>query len=253
MPNIAPRFRLHKMMNYRSLTGTLCKIVNIQLKGIGQIMLQESPWTGLLFLAGLAVGNWQWAAAAFLATAIGNLTAELLNFNKKNLRAGLYGFSPALVGVALLVFFKSTLLLWILVPVGAAAAAVLQEFFLRRNFPAYTFPFIAVTWLLVFIVRNYTSVPPSELVQSELTSVYDTYTYGFKGIGQVIFQEKLWVGVIFLSGYFFIRLSRRCLLLPCRSWQASSPILQVNLGTIFTRESSASTLPCPPSSLRADV
>ena len=34
-------------------------------RGIGQIMLQGNGWTGLLFLLGLLVGNWQVAAVSY--------------------------------------------------------------------------------------------------------------------------------------------------------------------------------------------
>ncbi|MEP6804257.1 MAG: urea transporter [Flavobacterium sp.] len=37
------------------------------LKGIGQIMLQENRWTGLLFLIGIFMGSWQGGVATLFS------------------------------------------------------------------------------------------------------------------------------------------------------------------------------------------
>lgn len=52
------------------------------------------------------------ALAALLATASATLLAKLLKLDEQNLNDGLYGFSAALVGVALLLFFKVHWLVW---------------------------------------------------------------------------------------------------------------------------------------------
>jgi hypothetical protein len=66
------------------------------LKGIGQIMLQENRWTGLLFLIGIFMGSWQCGVAVLLSTAAGTFTAMKLKYDKSQINAGLYGFSAAL-------------------------------------------------------------------------------------------------------------------------------------------------------------
>src|SRR3546814_11511481 len=85
------------------------------LRGLGQLMLQENAATGLLFLVGIFVGSVPMGLAALLATACGTITALLLNSAKPDIGRRLYGFSSALVGVAIMLFFKRVMLLWMLV------------------------------------------------------------------------------------------------------------------------------------------
>ncbi len=173
------------------------------LRGIGQIMLQENRWTGLLFLAGLFVGSWQSGAAALLAAAAGTLTAVLRQYPRKEIAAGLYGFSAALVGVGLVFLFKTTAQVWLLVIVGSVLATIIQHFFIRRNIPVFTLPFILVTWAAVFLLRRYTDIPPSELFQKVFQPTdYHYFIAITNGFGEVIFQEGLWTGILFFIGVY---------------------------------------------------
>ena len=101
------------------------KFVCQVLTGFGQIMLQNNALTGLLFLIGIAYGSINMALAALLATASATLFAKLLKLDEQNLNDGLYGFSAALVGVALLLFFKVHWLVWVAVVSGGIIAALL--------------------------------------------------------------------------------------------------------------------------------
>lgn len=75
-------------------------------KGLGQIMLQDNPVTGMVFLAGICFGSVSMGVAALLAALTGTLTAIVLKFPSENINKGLYGFSAALTGVALILFFN---------------------------------------------------------------------------------------------------------------------------------------------------
>lgn len=167
------------------------------LKGIGQVMLQENRWTGLLFLLGLFSGHWTFGLAALCAAAAGTAMARLLKYPSAEIDEGLYGFSPALVGVALVAFFQPILLLWAVVPVGGAAAAVLQHLFIRRKVAAYTFPFIVVAWASIFLLRQYAGIPASATVAMEKGAYWPMATNGF---GQVIFQGGILAGLLFFCG-----------------------------------------------------
>lgn len=182
-------------------TATLSGFVDQVLKGLGQIMLQGNRWTGWGIIAGLAIAHWGWAAAGVLAAATGTLLARQLRWDAAAINDGLYGFSPALTGVALVVFFDNALAAWMAVPVGAALAASLQHIFLRRQIPAYTFPFIAVTWGIVFGLAQWlplSSGTPAPLVEwPAWTLRLLTATNGY---GQVIFQTHVLSGVLFCIG-----------------------------------------------------
>lgn len=174
---------------------------NYLLRGIGQIMLQENRWTGLLFLIGLFIGSWQYGVAALLAATTGTLTAIILKFDREKIKTGFYGFSPALVGVAMVFFFQSQMLIWLFIIPGSVFASMLQHFFLIKNIPAFTFPFVLTTWMLVFLLHHLTAIAPSDLFffKSSVTS-YDAVFMGIRGFGQLIFQPKTISGLLFLLG-----------------------------------------------------
>ncbi|SDN03120.1 urea transporter [Siphonobacter aquaeclarae] len=173
------------------------------LNGIGQIMLQENAWTGLLFLIGIFYGDVQMGLAALAGTVTGTLTARLLGYDDKEIRMGLYGFSPALVGVALTFLFAANGIVWVLVIAGAAMAAVLQHFFIVRKVPVFTFPFIVVTWALVFLLHKFTGYPPSSslLAPADLSDPSD-FTTSTNGFGEVIFQGSFFAGLLFFVAVF---------------------------------------------------
>ncbi|UWX61095.1 urea transporter [Chryseobacterium oranimense] len=173
------------------------------LKGIGQIMLQENRWTGLLFLIGIFIGSWEGGVAALLATAVGTFTAMKLKYDPSEINAGLYGFSAALVGVALSFIFQTTLLIWIIIILGGALAAVIQHFFIQKKIPAFTFPFIIITWASVFVLHHFTHIPPSEMISAPTEpSDYDDFLTCTNAFGEVIFQGGIVSGIIFFVAVF---------------------------------------------------
>lgn len=178
------------------LVGKTASFTSIILKGLGQIMLQENPVTGLLFLFGIFYGSFVMGVAALLATICGTATAFLLKYEKSDIDKGLYSFSPALVGVAVVLFLKPVFISWIFIVIGSAFAAFLQHFFIERKIPVFTLPFVLVTWLILLFVNNYfTGLIPEPVVAT--TSTTDHFTFGFKGFGQVIFQDSLLSGLLF--------------------------------------------------------
>ncbi|MFH6998753.1 urea transporter [Flavobacterium sp. FlaQc-57] len=171
------------------------------LKGVGQIMLQESVFTGLLFLAGIFYGSLSMGFAALLAVFIGTITAKILGFNKTETAQGIYGFSPALVGVALLFYFESNLIVWLSVIVGSVLAAIVQHGFSVKKIPVFTFPFIVVTWGLIYVLRNSFGVPAAEFLNSTAVLTPD-FAFALRGFGQVIFQGSTFAGAAFFIGVF---------------------------------------------------
>lgn len=173
------------------------------LRGIGQIMLQENSLTGLFFTIGLFMGSPSMGIAVLFAALTGTLTARFLKYDQKEISMGLYGFSPALVGVALIFLFKNELLIWICIFLGSIAAAVIQHFFIRKKIAVFTFPFILVTWILVTLLHQFTSISPSEAFKNvpDLSNI-DSFTSETNGFGEVIFQANIWAGLLFFIGVY---------------------------------------------------
>jgi urea transporter len=187
--------------NKRFSNCKTASFISTILKGFGQIMLQENSITGLLFLVGIFYGSYTMGLAALLATICGTATAYLFKYDKSEIEKGLYGFSAALVGVAVMLFLKPVIWAWLFVILGAVAAAMLQHFFIKRNFPAYTFPFVVVTWLILLICNKFCG---SLLAVSTpaVAQASDSLTEGFKSFGQVIFQDKFLSGLLFFIAVF---------------------------------------------------
>jgi urea transporter len=152
------------------------------LKGVGQIMLQDNIITGLLFLIGIFYGSYIMGLAALLATICGTATAYLFKYSKAEIEQGLYGFSAALVGVAVMLFLKPVFWAWLLVVLGSVVAAMLQHFAIKRKFPAYTFPFVFVTWVILLIC-NYFGNDILAVSTPAIAQACDSLTIGFKSFG----------------------------------------------------------------------
>ena len=85
------------------------RFVDIGLRGFGQVMFQDNPLTGVLFLAAIAWGSIVAGVphvllAGVLGVVASTLTAIWLKADKTALAAGLYGYNGVLVGLALATF-----------------------------------------------------------------------------------------------------------------------------------------------------
>ncbi len=107
--------------------GTIPGSIRAVLRGIGQVFFQENALTGALFVVGIALGSPLMALGAVAGSAIGWATARVLKFDESEIRAGIYGFNSALVGIATLFFFKPGAVSFILLVVGCVAAAALTR------------------------------------------------------------------------------------------------------------------------------
>jgi urea transporter len=137
--------------------------VDINLRGIGQVMFQDNPLTGALFLIAIAWGSYaagvpQVAIAGVVAVIVATLTAQWLRVDDASLNAGLYGFNAVLVGLALATFLAPGPLLWVYVILGAAVSVVVMLATTNVVKPwggALTFPFVLTTWLLLLATYGF--------------------------------------------------------------------------------------------------
>lgn len=172
------------------------------LKGVGQVFFQESAVSGALFLAGLLVASPLMALGAVAGSAIGLLTASLLKWDVGQQRAGIFGFNPALVGIASFFFLAPSASTVLLMVVGCVAATLLTHFMRSRiPFPTYTTPFIVITWVLIALGRAL-GVAPASGAPPVIPNLATHWTIeaALHGVGQVMFQASLLTGVLFLVG-----------------------------------------------------
>src|SRR5215203_634821 len=105
------------------------RFVDITLRGAGQVMFQNNPLTGLLFLVGIfwgsyAAGMIEVGIGALVALVVATLMALAMDVDTDALRSGLYGFNGILVGAALPTFLEMTPMLWVYIILGAMVSTV---------------------------------------------------------------------------------------------------------------------------------
>jgi len=186
------------------------------LRGIGQVMFQDNPLSGLLFLAAIAVGSYvaampQVFLGGVVAVVVATLAAMWLRVDTAALRAGLYGYNAVLVGLALPTFLPASPLLWLYVVLGAVVSVVATLATAAAGKPfgvaALTFPFVLVTWLMLLASQGFSGVaaPPAAVLtlpvaESNPLQFADFVVGILKSISQVFLKASLVAAILFLAG-----------------------------------------------------
>jgi urea transporter len=156
----------------RCTSSKLLHFVDINLRGIAQVMFQNNPLTGLLFFAAVTWGSCaadvpQVSIGGLLAVVVASLTAQWLRVDQTGLASGLYGYNGYLVGLALPTFLASSPQLWIYVALGGAVSVVATlataNVFKTWGVAALTAPFVLVAWLLLLASFAFSGVDGSAL------------------------------------------------------------------------------------------
>jgi len=201
-------------------TSTTLRFIDINLRGTGQVMLQNNPLTGALFIAAIAWGSYAAGAPEVLAGAVlalvsSTLVAMWLRVEAQSLSDGLYGYNAILVGMALPTFLEPTPLLWSYIVLGAAVSvvAMLAAANLTRTWQlsALTFPFVIVTWALLLSAFAFSGIggepppfaghlePLDEAVSNPLD--FGAFVVGiFNSISQVFLKGSIVAALLFLAG-----------------------------------------------------
>lgn len=177
-------------------------IVETVLKGIGQIMLQESAWTGLLFLIAISYDSILMGLVALMSSIIGTATARICKFSEENIKAGLYGFNATLIGVGLVFFFETSPFIWFVVILGSIMSALLMEFSIRKKIPFFTFPFIVLTIAAIWIIKYFGLAASRVIMGIEEMRELEDFMVAGHAYSEVIFQGTIAAGLLFFLGVF---------------------------------------------------
>jgi urea transporter len=166
-----------------SASSGVLRFLDINLRSVGQVMFQNNPLTGILFLAGIGWGSYaagvpQVAIAGILAVVVANLTAQWLRVDKESLHSGLYGFNGILVGLALATFLAPGPLLWVYVILGAVISVVVMLATTNVVKPwgsALTFPFVLTTWLLLLATYGFSGLAGTALPSGNVVTAFQPY------------------------------------------------------------------------------
>jgi urea transporter len=184
------------------------------LRGIGQVMLQNNAYAGLLFLLGVFYNSPLFGVAALLGASVSTATARLLGVERRLVHAGLFGFNGALVAIALLYFLQPGLLTWGCVLFAAACSTIVMAAMVTLlgawKIPALTAPFV-FTSLCFFLatarfgrLRSTHLLPTAGLPRAvRVEGVVTASTLGeglLNGVAQVFFQGNAITGILFVAG-----------------------------------------------------
>jgi urea transporter len=213
----------YRLSEENSIVG----FVDSLLRGVGQVMFQDNPLTGLLFLVGIFVNSWQLGISAIIGVLVSTVTALLLGADRTLIRAGLFGYNGVLLGVALSFFLVPPLsvVMVVYIIIGAIFTAVilaaLANLLSVWDMPALTAPFVLATWLLLFAIvvsTHFTAGAAIAPVLPKPNAAVDTMLRAtpmvagagagptfinlvqavFRGVGEVFFQNNFVTGIIFV-------------------------------------------------------
>ncbi len=189
------------------------------LRGIGQVVFQNNPLSGLIILAALTWNSWIYAVICILGVVSSTLTALALKADRGMVRDGLYGFNGALVGLALVAFtsedfragaipsFAMVVYLVCAAAFTTMAFASIGAVLAPHKVAPLTMPFVLIGWLFLFAVLKFDAIdagPMAKPISPEQFSdtvpyVFSTWSEGIgTSIGQIFFQDN-WI-----SGYLIL-------------------------------------------------
>jgi urea transporter len=193
-----------------SASSAILRFVDRLLRGIGQVMFQDHPLSGLLFFIAIGWGSWaggvpQVAIGGLVAVVAGTLTAQWLRVDAAGLNAGLYGFNAYLTGIALPTFMASTPQLWVYVVLGGALSVVvmlaLVNVFKTWGVSVLTAPFVLISWLLLLGTNAFAGLQGSALPPAGVIVPIDPAAANPLQLGEFLQGLLTSISQVFLKGH----------------------------------------------------
>jgi len=166
------------------------------MSGIAQVIVQPCSLSGLIILLSIAVHSWKMALGAFLSAVIGTATAKLLKFDNKDITLGIFGYNATLIGIAHIHFFQTSATSIIVFILSCVFSVFVTKWIpLYLKLPAFTAPFVFITWFVI-LIDDLVKLKPANNI---LNFVDNIHTVGIgEAIGQVYIQGNGITGAIML-------------------------------------------------------
>ncbi|NUE66299.1 urea transporter [Snodgrassella sp. ESL0253] len=200
----------HELTN----TNRLYLFIDAILRSYGQVMLQNNPLSGLIFLVGVILGGYsagkpQIGLACLLAVISANAAAYLYQLNRKAWQQGIYGFNACLIGIALTTFCENSLYLWCSIVLAAILSVFITQAFntilQQWCLPCLTIPFVLTTWLFLLAAPSLSALtlyPPLATSEAQISgyNLLHLVPDSILGIAEVFLFNSTLAGIIFLTG-----------------------------------------------------
>ncbi|WP_223504520.1 urea transporter [Pseudomonas sp. GL-RE-29] len=169
------------------------------LNGFSQIFLQRHPLFGLLCLLAILCTAPALLGGALLGGVAGLLTAQRRGYAKADRQAGLFSYNGVLLGLLLSLYFPwSAMMPPLILAAGGLSAMITQQWLKRvrvsQYLPAYTAPFVVLSWLLLCFAT------PSTQAHMIEVSTLNMLAAPLKGLGQVMFLGHPLAGALIAAG-----------------------------------------------------
>lgn len=189
------------------------------LRGIGQVVFQNNPVSGLVILGALYVNSWIYGTICLIGAVVATATALLLKADRGLVRDGLFSFNGALVGLALVAFTSAdfrtgavpSVAMTVYIVFAAAMTSIvfagLGTVLAPYGVAALTMPFVLVGWLFLFAVLKFDAIHAGPLAKpvspdqfpEGIAYTLPTWYQGIgNAVGQIFFQDN-WI-----SGYLIV-------------------------------------------------
>lgn len=199
---------------------TTRSIIDELLRGAGQVMFQNSVWTGLIFLFAIFWGALRenelmvaWGALLGLTTS--TVTGHILRLPQSDGKQGLWGFNGILVGCAFPTFLDENTAMWIALVICAAMTtwvrAGLNNVMAPWKVNSFTFPFVLCSWIFLLAARAMQGLPIEDMTAPSLPSDFTSLgtipplhllEYWLKGVAQVFLLNSWEAGILVLVGLY---------------------------------------------------
>lgn len=166
------------------------------MSGIAQVIVQPCSLSGLIILAGIAVHSWKMAIGAFIGAVIGTTTAEFLKSDNKKIKLGIYGYNTTLIGIANIYLFQISAISIIVFIISCAFSVLVTNWIpLYLRLPAFTAPFVFITWFII-LISDYIGLESSGNVLNFTNNIHSAGLG--EAVGQVYIQGNGITGAIML-------------------------------------------------------
>lgn len=200
--------------------SSLISFLKELLRGMGQVMFQNSAWTGLFFMVGIFWGAYAQdegivAWGALLGVSVSTLTGYLLQLKHEDGEQGLWGFNGALVGCAFPTFIGDTPGMWFSLILCASLTTWVQmglnRILKHLKLNSLNFSYVFCTWVFLLAAKALHGISPSVTPSGLFPEIFFSATpidfvslfgYWLKGISQIFLLNSAMAGFLFLIGLF---------------------------------------------------
>lgn len=163
---LAPELGVLRPITFSTPAAATFHPITAVMLSLGQALLSPTVLSGLLFAAGVFLGNWRHGVLAVLGAIIGTMVSYYYRkVDPATADLGLYGFNGVLTAVAVFVFCGGKLRLAIF---GALLATILTPAIADFGVQTLSAPFVLATWLMLglgWIEDHWFDVEPARASQ----------------------------------------------------------------------------------------